>query len=98
MGRLAVSRTSGGLAEARRTPPARKLSAKSVKSWRDRTSRVGRRSGAIARLAQSVEHETLNLRVVGSSPTLGVTCACFIVGVKRLAVACSLRLQTLVVV
>ena len=26
-----------------------------------------------ARLAQSVEHETLNLRVVGSSPTLGVT-------------------------
>ena len=24
-----------------------------------------------ARLAQSVEHETLNLRVVGSSPTLG---------------------------
>ena len=27
-----------------------------------------------ARLAQSVEHETLNLRVVGSSPTLG---ACF---------------------
>ena len=26
----------------------------------------------VARLAQSVEHETLNLRVVGSSPTLGV--------------------------
>ena len=26
---------------------------------------------AQARLAQSVEHETLNLRVVGSSPTLG---------------------------
>ena len=25
-----------------------------------------------ARLAQSVEHETLNLRVVGSSPTSGV--------------------------
>ena len=24
-----------------------------------------------ARLAQSVKHETLNLRVVGSSPTLG---------------------------
>ena len=24
-----------------------------------------------ARLAQSVEHQTLNLRVVGSSPTLG---------------------------
>ena len=27
----------------------------------------------VARLAQSVEHETLNLRVVGSSPTLGVS-------------------------
>ncbi len=27
--------------------------------------------GIRARLAQSVEHETLNLRVVGSSPTLG---------------------------
>ena len=26
---------------------------------------------SVARLAQSVEHETLNLRVVGSSPTLG---------------------------
>ena len=26
----------------------------------------------VARLAQSVEHETLNLGVVGSSPTLGV--------------------------
>ena len=26
---------------------------------------------AVARLAQSVEHETLNLRVVGSNPTLG---------------------------
>ena len=26
---------------------------------------------ASARLAQSVEHQTLNLRVVGSSPTLG---------------------------
>ncbi len=25
----------------------------------------------VAWLAQSVEHETLNLRVVGSSPTLG---------------------------
>ena len=30
-----------------------------------------RRVANIARLAQSVEHETLNLRVVGSSPTLG---------------------------
>ena len=27
--------------------------------------------GTVARLAQSVEHETLNLRVVGSSPTWG---------------------------
>ncbi len=32
-----------------------------------------------ARLAQSVEHETLNLRVVGSSPTLGVTNFCTII-------------------
>ena len=31
---------------------------------------IGKTSAA--RLAQSVEHETLNLRVVGSSPTLGV--------------------------
>ena len=30
--------------------------------------------GITARLAQSVEHETLNLRVVGSSPTLGDQC------------------------
>ena len=32
-----------------------------------------RSSSAPARLAQSVEHETLNLRIVGSSPTLGVS-------------------------
>ncbi len=31
-----------------------------------------------ARLAQSVEHETLNLRVVGSSPTLGARVFFFI--------------------
>ena len=34
-----------------------------------------------ARLAQSVEHETLNLGVVGSSPTLGelfFICFCFV--------------------
>ena len=31
----------------------------------------GRHGEKTARLAQSVEHETLNLRVVGSSPTLG---------------------------
>ena len=30
--------------------------------------------GPSLRLAQSVEHETLNLRVVGSSPTLGANC------------------------
>ena len=30
-----------------------------------------RQGKQVARLAQSVEHETLNLRVVGSSPTLG---------------------------
>ena len=30
----------------------------------------------VARLAQSVEHETLNLRVVGSSPTLGAKYFC----------------------
>ena len=30
------------------------------------------RDRSVARLAQSVEHETLNLGVVGSSPTLGV--------------------------
>ena len=36
------------------------------------TSETGDRFlAAQARLAQSVEHETLNLRVVGSSPTLG---------------------------
>lgn len=32
---------------------------------------TGRLLRSSARLAQSVEHETLNLRVVGSSPTLG---------------------------
>ena len=34
-------------------------------------SHLGSASLCNARLAQSVEHETLNLRVVGSSPTLG---------------------------
>ena len=29
---------------------------------------------SMSRLAQSVEHQTLNLRVVGSSPTLGDIC------------------------
>ena len=32
-----------------------------------------------ARLAQSVEHETLNLRVVSSSPTLGLSSSLFFV-------------------
>ena len=32
---------------------------------------TAKRQTQSARLAQSVEHETLNLRVVGSSPTLG---------------------------
>ena len=36
----------------------------------------GRHSVVQARLAQSVEHETLNLRVVGSSPTLGAKMLC----------------------
>ena len=31
-----------------------------------------------ARLAQLVEHETLNLRVVGSSPTLGANTFCYL--------------------
>ena len=39
---------------------------------------VCRRVCAAARLAQSVEHETLNLRVVGSSPTLGVVFAAYL--------------------
>ncbi len=38
----------------------------SIESHKKMLSRVH-----VARLAQSVEHETLNLRVVGSSPTLG---------------------------
>ena len=42
-----------------------------------------------ARLAQSVEHETLNLRVVGSSPTLGETLfmACFLPSVSSIGCA-----------
>ena len=39
-----------------------------------------------ARLAQSVEHETLNLRVVGSSPTLGAYTFSFIVNLVNLYV------------
>ena len=44
-----------------------------------------------ARLAQSVEHETLNLRVVGSSPTLGVfSGSCEF----QMCVAMNLKIQT----
>merc|ERR1712030_264270 len=42
-----------------------------IKIWTGHTV-VGPVTTSPARLAQSVEHETLNLRVVGSSPTLGV--------------------------
>jgi hypothetical protein len=38
-----------------------------------------------ARLAQSVEHETLNLRVVGSSPTLGALFELFELVISRCA-------------
>ena len=38
-------------------------------------SRASKIALVFARLAQSVEHETLNLRVVGSSPTLGAAFA-----------------------
>ena len=46
-------------------------------SWRQKVwtvivQRIFSELSLSARLAQSVEHETLNLRVVGSSPTLGV--------------------------
>ena len=37
------------------------------------TSEISKARLIQARLAQSVEHETFNLRVVGSSPTLGDT-------------------------
>ncbi len=36
-----------------------------------------------ARLTQSVEHETLNLRVVGSSPTLGEICFVILIGIQQ---------------
>lgn len=50
-----------------------KLGRKLAKSvWSQLAVRGHETSRVIARLAQSVEHETLNLRVVGSSPTLGV--------------------------
>ena len=46
-----------------------------------------------ARLAQSVEHETLNLRVVGSSPTLGELFLVFIVSLlKKIVTSCNIVL------
>ena len=45
----------------------------------------------VARLAQSVEHETLNLRVVGSSPTLGDTILFHILGLLLIFILCSSR-------
>ena len=56
----------------------------------------------LARLAQSVEHETLNLRVVGSSPTLGEFFYSFIFwgstvqsGIDGAAIKCFLTLSRL---
>ena len=45
----------------------------------------------IARLAQSVEHETLNLRVVGSSPTLGEFKFLWVIYVKIFMIWCKNR-------
>ena len=42
-----------------------------------------------ARLAQSVEHGTLNPRVVGSSPTLGVTFAVILNNTSSLECRCN---------
>ena len=47
----------------------------------------------VARLAQSVEHETLNLRVVGSSPTLGVSNSWIIYYQKYISVTITLALK-----
>ena len=44
------------------------------------------RGPLLARLAQSVEHETLNLRVVGSSPTLGAQSLLYQFELKTLCV------------
>ena len=48
----------------------RPIDSRNVRLIKSATS--AKQNPAPARLAQSVEHETLNLRVVGSSPTLGV--------------------------
>ena len=45
---------------------------------------------ATARLAQSVEHETLNLRVVGSSPTLGDSFSSFLQPVHKISMGRSI--------
>ena len=45
-------------------------------------------ANVVARLAQSVEHETLNLGVVGSSPTLGATFSRFLVGFGQVHSEC----------
>ena len=42
--------------------------------------KTARHDTRVARLAQSVEHGTLNPRVVGSSPTLGGSLAKFVAG------------------
>ena len=52
-------------------------------SWRQKVltvivQRIFSELSLSARLAQSVEHETLNLRVVGSSPTLGAKIFCIL--------------------
>ena len=50
-----------------------------VKFCSQRVTNTLNQSTFIARLAQSVEHQTLNLRVVGSSPTLGE----FLYGIRQ---------------
>ena len=49
----------------------RKIILNHALAWTKIRIEIGMHRISIARLAQSVEHETLNLRVVGSSPTLG---------------------------
>ena len=56
-----------------------------VKRWGYSTSVIEAPAAhTVARLAQSVEHETLNLRVVGWSPTLGEVYSEHVQDVKRL--------------
>ena len=54
---------------------------------------------SVARLAQSVEHETLNLRVVGSSPTSGASlffCLSFFHSFNRLLFFVHIRIYNFV--